>query len=148
VRVFGPNGAIMEDYYAFTSSLLGGIFVAAGDVTGSGHADIIVAPGLGGGPEVKVFDGTSGAPLLDFYAYNPASTPLIPVFGDDGGWNSGLHVGAADVTGTGRAAILTGAGPNQPPEVKAIDGLSVQTIDDFFAYDPRFLGGVFVGGGS
>jgi hypothetical protein len=135
VRVFSPNGAMLEDYYAFSPAFLGGIFVAAGDIDGAGRADVIVGMGQGGAPEVQVFDGPSAAPLLDFYAYAYAG----------GSGSGGVQVGAADVTGTGRAAILTGAGPGQLPEVKAIDGMSVQTIDDFFAYDPGFLGGVFVG---
>jgi len=34
-----------------------------------------------------------------------------------------------------------------PPEVKAFNGQSLALLDDFFAYAPDFLDGVFVGGG-
>ena len=37
--------------------------MAAGDVNGDGHADIITGPGAGGGPIVRVFDGVTGAML-------------------------------------------------------------------------------------
>jgi hypothetical protein len=46
----------------------------------------------------------------------------------------------------GRPAILTGPGRGEAPEVKVFDALSITLVDDFFAYDPSFLGGVFVGG--
>src|SRR5262249_15017378 len=94
VRAFNPNGAMIEDYYAFTPTFAGGIFVAAGDIDTDGRADVMVGLGAGGGPEVKVFDGSSTAALRDFHAYNSAD---------------GVHVAAVDLTGTHQAAVLTGA---------------------------------------
>ena len=53
--------------------------VAAADVNGDGIADVIVSPGPGGGPHVRIFDGAalltqSLVELLGFMAYNPAFT--------------------------------------------------------------------------
>ena len=95
-------------------------------------------------PRLRVF--TAGGTLTeDFFAYPPGgSTNLVPIFGGDDAWSSGLHVGTVVVNG--RAEILTGPGPGQRPEVKIFDGLSLALLDDFFAYDRNFLGGVFVGG--
>ena len=39
----------------------GGVYVAAGDFTGSGLASVITGPGLSGGPHVRVFNALSGA---------------------------------------------------------------------------------------
>jgi hypothetical protein len=46
--------------------------VAVGDVNGDGRADIITAPGPGGGPDVRVFDGTSAALLSESLPYDAA----------------------------------------------------------------------------
>jgi hypothetical protein len=144
VKVFnGSSGTPLQDYYAFSPAFLGGIFVAAGDIDGDGRADVIVGPGLGGGPEVRVFSD-NGVLLRDFAAYQPPAGNLVAVFGDDSLWRSGVHVGFT--TFNGHAAIITGPGRGQAPEVKVFDALAVTLLDDFFAYDPNFLGGVFVGG--
>jgi hypothetical protein len=144
VKVFsGTSGAVLQDYFAFSPGFQGGIFVAAGDIDGDGKADVIVGPGLGGGPEVRVFSD-NGALLRDFVAYQPPAGNLVAVFGGDSVWVSGVHVGFTTVNG--HAAIITGPGRGEGPEVKVFDALSVSLIDDFFAYDPAFLGGVFVGG--
>ena len=37
----------------------GGVHLAVGDVTGYGVPDLVTAPGPGGGPHVKVFDGAA-----------------------------------------------------------------------------------------
>jgi hypothetical protein len=61
-------------------------------------------------------------------------------------FTGGVRVAAADVTGDGRAAIVTGAGPGGGPHAQAFDGTSLRVLDSLFAYDPRYAGGIFVGG--
>ena len=51
-------------------------------VNGDGLADIIVGMGIGGGPEVRVFNGDNLSLIRDFLAYDPLALPLVPVFGD------------------------------------------------------------------
>src|SRR5262249_29773772 len=136
-------GALLQDYFAFSPGFLGGIFVAAGDIDGDGRADVIVGPDLGGWPEVRVFSD-NGALLRDFVPYQPPLGNLVAVAGDDSLWRGGVHVGVTTVNG--HAAIITGPGRGEAPEVKVFDALGITLLDDFFAYDPSFLGGVFVGG--
>jgi FG-GAP-like repeat len=58
VKVYdGKTGSLLQSFFAFDPSVMGGVFVAAGDVNGDGRADIIVALDSGGGPVVKVFNG-------------------------------------------------------------------------------------------
>ena len=49
VKVFdgtrlGRTNALLMSFYAFPGSFRGGVYVAAGDITGDGRGDIIVAP--------------------------------------------------------------------------------------------------------
>lgn len=58
------------------------------------------------------------------------------------GWNNFTQY-AADQP---RSDLVVGLSPGQPPAVKVFDAVSLAVLDDFFAYDPALLGGVFVGG--
>src|SRR5262249_44252934 len=70
VKVYDAvTNQLRSDFYAYDPSFSGGVRVAVGDVTGDGTPDIITAPGPSGGPNVKVFDGKTGALLQSFYAY-------------------------------------------------------------------------------
>jgi hypothetical protein len=54
-----------------------------GDVNSDGRDDIITGAGPGGGPHVKVFDGTSNGELLSFFAFE--------------GFTGGVRVAAHDI---------------------------------------------------
>ncbi len=89
--------------------------MSAGDIDGDGKADVITggtAPARG--PHVKVFDGT-GAVLQSFLAYDPS-------------FAGGVTVSSVDVTGDGKADIITSSQVNgvQPP--KAFDGTTLAEI--------------------
>ena len=73
VKVFnGANGKLEKSFFsAYASTFQGGVRVAAGDVTGDGFADIITGAGPGGGPQVKVFDGSNGKLKKSFLAFSP-----------------------------------------------------------------------------
>jgi hypothetical protein len=136
VKVFdGKTGALVRSFYAYAPTFAGGVWVAAADVNGDGKADIITGAGAGGGPHVKVFDGATGALIQSFYAYAPTFT-------------GGVTVAAADVTGDGKADIITGAGAGGGPHVKVFDGATGAVVQSFYAYAPTFTGGVFVAAGD
>ena len=109
----------------------GGVWVAAGDVTGDGHADIVTGAGPGGGPLVRGFDVYTGASGLSFLAYETAFT-------------GGVRVAVGDVNHDGRADIITGPGYGRAPEVRVFDGVFSTQLSSVFAYAPSFWGGVFV----
>ena len=116
-------------------SFVGGIRVAVGDVNGDGVPDIITGTGRGVRPEVKVFDGVSGALLADFMPYEKS-------------FRGGVFVAAGDVNGVGVAEIITGPGPGRPPDVFIFPGLGGPPINHFLAYDTSFRGGVRVAAGD
>jgi uncharacterized repeat protein (TIGR01451 family) len=136
ISVFnGADGSLRLSFMAYPASLTTGVEVAAGDVNGDGIADIITAPGYGGPPLVRVFDGATGTLLREWLAM-PAS------------WIGGLHVGAGDVNGDGYADIIVGAGPGGGPLVQVFDGATGAMTWQFFAYAPAFPGGVYVAAGD
>src|SRR5262249_33539975 len=122
-----------RSFMAYCPSFTGGVYVAAGDLNGDGWADIVTGAGAGGGPHVEVFSGQDGTLVLSFLAFAP-------------GFTGGARVGTVDVNGDGRADIIAGAGPGGGPEVRVFSGAGGAVLWEFFAYDPGFLGGVFVGG--
>jgi hypothetical protein len=135
VQVFGAGKSanVLQSFFAYDPSFSGGVFVAAGDVDGDGRADVITAPGTGGGPEVKAFSGTNASTIRDVFAF-------------DAGFAGGVSVAAEDVNGDGKADIIAAAGPTGGPHVRVLSGANPAVeLRSFFAYDPSFLGGVYVG---
>ena len=68
VRVFDgytgqPLGGTLGAFDAYAPAYTGGVYVAAGDVNGDGHADVITGTDSGAGPHVKVFSGADGSLL-------------------------------------------------------------------------------------
>jgi len=95
VRVWdGATRAMIGDYQPF-GSFAGGLTVAAGDVNGDGHADIIVGVAGGGGPLVSVISGATQKRLGQFFAYGSQFT-------------GGLTIGVGDVDHDGHADIVVG----------------------------------------
>src|SRR5207244_1794295 len=116
---------------------LAGVTVAAGDCDGNGKADIIVGTGAGAAPHVKVFSD-SGNLLQSLLAFQPQASIAF----------NGVHVGATDFNGDGRADLLAGAGRGDAPVLECRDIMTQQLIDTRFAFVPSFKGGVNVGGVS
>lgn len=127
VRVFTPAGAVVSEFFAFDPAFTGGVNVAAGDTDGDGRAEVVTAAGAGGGPHIKVF-AADGRTTASFYAYHA-------------GFAGGVNVGVGDVTGDGRAEVVTGAGTGGGPHVKVFTGGGVETRG-FFAHAPNSTYGV------
>ena len=113
VRAFSLAGGVATEvasFFAFDPAFPGGVFAAAGDVTGDGVAEIIIGAGPSGGPHVRAFSLAGGTPteVTSFFAYNVA-------------FPGGVSVAAGDVSGDGVAEIITGAGPSGGPHVRVLD---------------------------
>ncbi|MDB5308070.1 MAG: Alkaline phosphatase [Gemmataceae bacterium] len=112
----GQTGAVLLNTFAFESTARGGVQVAAGDLNGDGKADVVAAPGPGGGPRVVALEGGTGALLHSFFAYS------------DSTGRNGVQVSVFDVDGNGLADIVTANGPGQAPALKAFDGETLATL--------------------
>jgi hypothetical protein len=136
VRVVYPNGTT-RDLDPFPG-FLGDVTVASADMNGDGAPEVVAGAGPGGGPQVVVFDGVTGAMTTSFYAFPPAFT------------------GGVFVAATADGRIVVGAGAFGGPQVKVIayartgqqspDGQIADSalVTTFFAYDVSFNGGVRV----
>lgn len=136
VEVFsGKDRSLLLAFNAYDPAFRGGVFVAVGDLNNDGLPDIIATPDAGGGPLVMVFDGRSGAQLLGFNAYDPA-------------FRGGVHVTVGNVLNDIHMEIVTAPGAGGGPLVNVFSGGDGSQLLSFNAYDPGFLGGVFVAAGD
>lgn len=124
--------------FPYGPSLPGGVRVAVGDVTGDGYPDLLTgtggdAPAGGGGPHVKVFDGSSLLEVRSFFSHP--------------GFTGGVYVAAGDINGDGRADIVTGA-DGGGGLVRAFNAVNNAEIRSFNPFGTTFTGGVTVAAGD
>ena len=75
---------------------------------------------------------------------DPITNEFLFTFEPYGGFSGGIRVATGDVNNDGTDDIITGPGPGGGPHIKVIDGVNGSEIRSFFAFDPSFLGGVFL----
>jgi hypothetical protein len=125
VRVFdGRAGDERASGFAFGEGFRGGVTLAAGDLDGDGDAELVAAPGPGGGPHVRRFDPNTLADEGSFLAGDSADP----------------HDGTRVAVSGGRVLAATGAG--RAVAVRHADGsdAGMQGLPDRFP-----VAGVFVG---
>lgn len=71
VQVFnGRDGAVLASFLAYDAAFAGGVRVAAADVNGDNHSDIVTGAGPNGGPHAQVFDGQTLRPITSVSAFD------------------------------------------------------------------------------
>ena len=123
-----PDLAQVASFFAFPEGSPDGVSVAVGAV--NGRTAVIVGAGPGGSPTALAFDAATATRVSSTSVY-------------DANFAGGVRVAAA-TTAVGREATAFGTGPGGAPRVRVLapDGTSLL---DFFAFDPAFKGGVYVG---
>jgi hypothetical protein len=138
VKIVDPaTGEDTGEIQAYEDSFRGGVRAALGDVTGDGVRDVVIVPGTGGAPRLRIIDGATGNTAADFLVYEDS-------------FRGGLYVALGDVNGDNKADIITGTGNGGAPRVRVLDGASLgkTVIRDTFAYEDTFRGGVLVAAGD
>jgi len=130
VRIWNGGGVEIGGFMAYSPAFGGGVRVAAGDVDGDGIDEIVVAPGSGGGPHVRVVR-LDGSEVSGFMAYHP-------------NFGGGVYVGTVSQGLGTPSLIVTGAGEGGGPHVRVMTSRGVERAG-FMAGFPST--GVRVAGG-
>jgi hypothetical protein len=136
VRHFEPNGSQTQggEYAPFTTSWLGGVRVARGDLTRDGVPDTIVGAGPGGQPLIRAYNGTSQGLIGTLLAFEPTFT-------------GGVNVAVGDITGDGVVDIIAGAASGTP-RVRIFNGANGALMFDFVPFSIAGMSGVEVAAGD
>lgn len=134
----GMTGEVMTSFYAFDPLFTGGVNVAAGGFnmsTTAGSPDIqpavFAAAGAGGVPVVTVFNFDTGQQVASFFAFEEEE-------------NGGVNIGS-DNTSSGLTTLYLAPQRDRAPDVRVIDANTFGDKQTFSAFDPSFMGGVFIG---
>lgn len=141
IRVLsGADGSLIRTFRAYDAAFTGGAYVAAGDFTLDGRADILVSPGVGlypgtsVAPPVILFDGATGGLLGFAWFYDPTFT-------------GGVRVAIADLNGDGYPDLITAPGPGLAAPVRVFNLLGGMELPNPFGYGPGYTGGIFIAAG-
>lgn len=95
IRILNNRCELIDTgFFAFDSSARFGLHIAVGNVSGTSKAEIIAAPGPGGGPQVRIFRQDGKLLNGGFFAFDSSD-------------RSGVHLSASDITGDGFDEIIT-----------------------------------------
>ncbi|MBU1891002.1 S8 family serine peptidase [Patescibacteria group bacterium] len=137
VRVYTSDGYLITHFNAYAETFRGGVNVATGDIDGDGVFEIITAAGIGGGPQIRIFDFQGNNKGWDFFAYDTC-------------FRGGVNVAVGDVDG-GKSEIVTAPMSAGGPNTRVFgyrSGVIQPTTENFLSYASTFRGGVSVSVGD
>jgi Bacterial Ig domain len=139
--VNGATNAILFRINPYEASFQGGVFVSSGDVTGDGTPDILVSPDQGGGPRVRIYDGATLAPVVDFFGIQ------------DPAFRGGARITTGNFNRDQYADVVVAAGVGGGPRITIWDGFELSRgrfvqLANFFAFEPGLRDGVYVDAGQ
>jgi len=130
VRIFNESGKLQKQFLAAQGKLAGGLNVAVGDLEGNGENEVVISPGSGQEPQVKIFNRT-GKLIGAFLAYEK-------------NFRGGVKVAVANVNGRkdhNKAEIILAPGKGREPQVKIFDNYG-KLQAQFLAYNKNWQGGM------
>jgi hypothetical protein len=136
IRVFdGRDLSLLAEFYGADPSWQGGVNVAVHDLLPDGRVLVAVAPDVGGGPAVKVFDLAAAREVAGFFAF-PQEL------------RGGARLAWGDADGDKLPDLLAAPGPcDHAPVVRVFNGRDWKPTADYPAADPRWRGGLWLAAG-
>ncbi|MBX9585038.1 MAG: hypothetical protein K2X87_32435 [Gemmataceae bacterium] len=130
--LFGTPAKLVGDFFAFPGEdavrLRNGAYVAVGDVSGDGSADLIFGGGPGGAPRVFILSGALVAADNVSGAY---AAPVANFFvAGDSTDRGGVRLAAKDADGDNRADVAAGSGSGSAARVRVYLGRNFTTTGE------------------
>jgi hypothetical protein len=139
VKAYNADAGTLRFSTSVFGSSTAGVRVAAGDFTGDGTPDAVIAYASGTNADIAILDGTSGTaisgPLGSFTAYSSIT-------------GGGVLVATGDVDGDGITDLVALAQTSSGPEVKVWNGSDGSTLADFTISGAAFSGGLSLAAGD
>ena len=108
VQILDGAGSSLDNFLAYDSGFRGGVRVASADADEGGKFEVITGAGPGGGPHVRLFNG-SGSLISGFFPY-------------DVGFSGGVFVAGGNPSLANEdREIVTGAGAGGGPHVRIFE---------------------------
>lgn len=127
IKISSLVGVELGGFMAYDPKFQGGVSIAVADLDNDSVAEIITAPGKGGGPHVRVFK-MNGTEVSAFFAY-------------DQNFRAGIDVAA--YSQGNQSFIVTSPNTGGGPHIKVFDKVGALK-SEFLAYDAIHRGGVRV----
>lgn len=131
VEIWNGVGEKTASFYPYGENYNKGINFVVGDVNHDEKLEIVTGTERGGGPHVRIFNWQGRLIHPGFFAYGK-------------NFRGGVSVALGDLDGNGWPEIITGAGFGGGPHVRIFSGGGKLMNPGFFAFDPKFRGGVNV----
>ncbi|HEY2783528.1 MAG TPA: VCBS repeat-containing protein [Fimbriiglobus sp.] len=149
----GTPVRFVGDFFAFEQTLRNGAFVAAGDLTGDGLADLAFGGGPGGGPRVRIFDGAKllAAPAFSTLDEVSPAAQVANFFAGTDTLRGGVRLAMPDADGNGTADLVTGSGEGEASRISLYKSANllanaIPTADqELDPFGVTLASGVFVG---
>jgi protocatechuate 3,4-dioxygenase beta subunit len=132
VRVLNQTGGLVGQFYAFTEGYRGSANITFGDGDRDGDNDLVLAPAVLGGPQVRVVDG-GGQMIYQEFLWNS-------------NWRMGFTAAIDDTWEGGHMHIIAAPSQGSGPQMRVwdIDPGRHSPYSQGFAYNESFRGGVDV----
>ncbi len=129
VRVLDKTGTLISQFFAYESGFWGGVNITVGDLGGDGIDEIIVGPGRGREPQVRIYN-YRGTLINQFLAFDRTFT-------------GGVNVAVGDIDGSLPAEIIVAPASAAQGTVKVfsyVDGRYQNTLGGYTAYGGSYRG--------
>jgi len=133
IRIFNSTGRLLGVFLAYEKTFRGGVNLMVANLDGRkdrSRAEIIVAPGPGREPLIKIFNNY-GQLKNSFLGYNS-------------NWQNGVNISAGDINSDGIAEIILSAYPGGAPHVRVFSDKGL-LLESFYAYKESFNSGLNIG---